>query len=227
VHLEMTGQDVTECIGGARAITDETDLGDRYHTVCDPRLNAEQSLELAFLIADGRADHHPGRLFRPRNHGRAGGGPALSGTGRGRRLSVRLDTHGGRYAEGLDPARPTRCWNAMRRNRSAATGPRRNCAIWSAPASRRRRSGGCARRLDKAGFKKVKIVGSSGLLAGQMPHDGGRQCADRCDRHRELLLPDQWSETYATADIVAYDGVPMVKLGREFLLRNARWMITE
>jgi len=51
VHLEMTGQDVTECIGGARAITDE-DLNDRYHTVCDPRLNAEQSIDLAFLLAE-------------------------------------------------------------------------------------------------------------------------------------------------------------------------------
>jgi 3-deoxy-7-phosphoheptulonate synthase len=51
VHLEMTGQNVTECTGGARAISDE-DLNDRYHTVCDPRLNAEQSLDLAFLLAD-------------------------------------------------------------------------------------------------------------------------------------------------------------------------------
>jgi 3-deoxy-7-phosphoheptulonate synthase len=51
VHLEMTGKDVTECIGGARALTDE-DLNDRYHTVCDPRLNAEQSIDMAFLIAE-------------------------------------------------------------------------------------------------------------------------------------------------------------------------------
>jgi 3-deoxy-7-phosphoheptulonate synthase len=51
VHFEMTGQDVTECIGGAQAITDET-LKDRYHTHCDPRLNASQSLELAFTIAE-------------------------------------------------------------------------------------------------------------------------------------------------------------------------------
>jgi 3-deoxy-7-phosphoheptulonate synthase len=51
VHLEMTGQNVTECTGGARAISEE-DLTDRYHTVCDPRLNAEQSLDLAFLLAD-------------------------------------------------------------------------------------------------------------------------------------------------------------------------------
>jgi 3-deoxy-7-phosphoheptulonate synthase len=51
VHLEMTGKDVTECTGGARAISDE-DLNDRYHTLCDPRLNAEQAIELAFLLAE-------------------------------------------------------------------------------------------------------------------------------------------------------------------------------
>ena len=51
VHFEMTGQDVTECTGGVRAVTDE-DLSDRYHTACDPRLNASQSLELAFLVAE-------------------------------------------------------------------------------------------------------------------------------------------------------------------------------
>ncbi len=51
VHLEMTGQNVTECLGGAMALT-ETDLGDRYHTHCDPRLNADQALELAFLVAE-------------------------------------------------------------------------------------------------------------------------------------------------------------------------------
>lgn len=51
VHLEMTGQNVTECTGGARAISDE-DLNDRYHTFCDPRLNAEQSIDIAFLIAE-------------------------------------------------------------------------------------------------------------------------------------------------------------------------------
>jgi len=50
VHFEMTGQDVTECTGGAKAVTDQT-LADRYHTHCDPRLNASQALELAFLIA--------------------------------------------------------------------------------------------------------------------------------------------------------------------------------
>lgn len=51
VHFEMTGQDVTECTGGVRDVTEE-DLSDRYHTACDPRLNASQSLELAFLVAE-------------------------------------------------------------------------------------------------------------------------------------------------------------------------------
>ena len=51
IHIEMTGQDVTECTGGAIAITDER-LGDRYHTHCDPRLNGAQSIELAFEMAD-------------------------------------------------------------------------------------------------------------------------------------------------------------------------------
>jgi 3-deoxy-7-phosphoheptulonate synthase len=47
----MTGNDVTECTGGARALSG-ADLGDRYHTHCDPRLNADQALELAFLLAE-------------------------------------------------------------------------------------------------------------------------------------------------------------------------------
>jgi 3-deoxy-7-phosphoheptulonate synthase len=51
VHLEMTGKNVTECTGGARAIS-ESDLSDRYHTYCDPRLNAEQAIEVAFLVAE-------------------------------------------------------------------------------------------------------------------------------------------------------------------------------
>lgn len=51
VHLEMTGQNVTECVGGGRTVTFD-DLSSRYHTHCDPRLNASQSLELAFIIAE-------------------------------------------------------------------------------------------------------------------------------------------------------------------------------
>jgi len=55
VHLEMTGQNVTECLGGARALS-EGELADRYHTHCDPRLNADQALELAFLVAEKLKD---------------------------------------------------------------------------------------------------------------------------------------------------------------------------
>lgn len=55
VHLEMTGKNVTECIGGSFIVTEE-DLHSRYHTHCDPRLNADQALELAFLIADSLKD---------------------------------------------------------------------------------------------------------------------------------------------------------------------------
>lgn len=51
VHFEMTGQNVTECVGGAREVTEDS-LGNRYHTHCDPRLNADQALELAFLISE-------------------------------------------------------------------------------------------------------------------------------------------------------------------------------
>ena len=51
LHIEMTGQNVTECTGGAQKISDQ-DLSHRYHTHCDPRLNANQALELAFLISD-------------------------------------------------------------------------------------------------------------------------------------------------------------------------------
>ena len=51
IHLEMTGRNVTECTGGARALSD-ADLQDRYHTYCDPRLNAEQAIEMAFLVSD-------------------------------------------------------------------------------------------------------------------------------------------------------------------------------
>ncbi len=59
VHFEMTGQDVTECLGGAQEIT-ENDLSSRYHTHCDPRLNGEQALELAFLIAEQLKSHRDG-----------------------------------------------------------------------------------------------------------------------------------------------------------------------
>ncbi|MDC0993873.1 3-deoxy-7-phosphoheptulonate synthase class II, partial [Alphaproteobacteria bacterium] len=59
VHFEMTGQNVTECVGGVYEVT-ESNLADRYHTHCDPRLNATQSLELAFLLADLLSDNRNG-----------------------------------------------------------------------------------------------------------------------------------------------------------------------
>lgn len=65
VHVEMTGQNVTECLGGAQAISEE-DLSSRYHTHCDPRLNASQALELAFLIAEGIRDERRGRVSEAR-----------------------------------------------------------------------------------------------------------------------------------------------------------------
>ena len=79
----MTGQDVTECIGGARAITDE-DLNDRYHTVCDPRLNAEQSIDMAFLIAELLK-----RDQRRQGQADAGRGGTLSCCGSGGPRSIR------------------------------------------------------------------------------------------------------------------------------------------
>ena len=63
IHIEMTGQDVTECVGGAVAISDAA-LADRYHTHCDPRLNAAQSIELAFLLADMLNQEALGRAAR-------------------------------------------------------------------------------------------------------------------------------------------------------------------
>ena len=62
VHVEMTGKNVTECTGGLKAVTEE-DLKDRYHTYCDPRLNAAQALELAFLVAHEMKEE---QALRPR-----------------------------------------------------------------------------------------------------------------------------------------------------------------
>ena len=61
IHVEMTGNNVTECVGGAKAVTD-ADLSDRYHTHCDPRLNADQSIELAFIVAERLRRERDGRV---------------------------------------------------------------------------------------------------------------------------------------------------------------------
>jgi 3-deoxy-7-phosphoheptulonate synthase len=61
IHIEMTGDDVTECTGGGVAAITEASLSDRYHTYCDPRLNASQALELAFLVAEELRAQRPAR----------------------------------------------------------------------------------------------------------------------------------------------------------------------
>ena len=134
-------------------------------------------------------------------------------------LSFRLDTHGGRFLEGLDPAESYAVLEryapgAIRRYRSDAelrflvgTGVSA-AAIW-----RMREA------LDAAGCAKVRIVASSGF--------GVEKCRVMADAKAPIdvvgtgsFIPDHWHETYATADIVEYDDVPMVKIGREFLLRK-------
>ena len=133
------------------------------------------------------------------------------------RLSVRLDTHGGRYLEGLDPAMSyavleRHAPGAIRRYRSdvelrhlVGTGVSA-AAIW-----RQRES------LDEAGFPKVRIVASSGF--------GVEKCRVMADARAPIdvvgtgsFIPTDWHETYATADIIAYNGERRVKVGREFLL---------
>ena len=63
IHLEMTGKNVTECTGGAQAVT-EADLSDRYHTHCDPRLNADQALEVAFILAERLKAERDGKAVK-------------------------------------------------------------------------------------------------------------------------------------------------------------------
>lgn len=135
------------------------------------------------------------------------------------RLAVRLDTHGGRFMEGLDPPSSyavleRRAPHAIRRYRSetelkwlVGTGVSA-AAIW-----RMREA------LDEAGFPRVRIVGSSGFSV--------EKCRVMADARAPLdvvgtgsYLPDVWSETYATADVIAYGGQPRVKVGREFLFRK-------
>lgn len=141
------------------------------------------------------------------------------GLAAGGRLSFRLDTHGGRFLEGLDPAESYAVLEryapgAIRRYRSdselrslVGTGVSA-AAIWRTREA-----------LDRAGYDKVRIVASSGF--------GVEKCRVMADAKAPIdvvgtgsFIPDQWHETYATADIVEYDGVPMVKIGREFLLRK-------
>ncbi|MBV9782666.1 MAG: nicotinate phosphoribosyltransferase [Acidisphaera sp.] len=139
---------------------------------------------------------------------------AASGT-----LSMRLDTHGGRFIEGLNPAESyavleRHAPGAIRRYRSESelrflvgTGVSA-AAIWRLREA-----------LDEAGFPRVRIVASSGF--------GVEKCQTMADAKAPIdvvgtgsFIPNLWTETYATADIVEYDGVSRVKVGREFLLRS-------
>lgn len=134
-------------------------------------------------------------------------------------LSMRLDTHGGRFIEGLDPGESyatleRHAAGAIRRYRSPSELHHLIGTGVSAAAIWRLREA-----LDAAGFPRVGIVVSSGFNVDK--------CRVMADARAPItvigtgsFIPDAWSETYATADIVEYDGVPRVKLGREFLLRR-------
>ena len=142
--------------------------------------------------------------------------PRLAGDGK---LSVRLDTPGGRFIEGLDPPASyavleRNAPDAVRGYRTEAelrylVGPGVSAAaIWTLREA-----------LDAEGFDRVKIVASSGF--------GPAKCKIMAEAKAPIdvigtgsYLPEQWPETYATADIVAYDGEPRVKVGREFLLKK-------
>jgi nicotinate phosphoribosyltransferase len=142
--------------------------------------------------------------------------PKLAAAGQ---LSFRLDTHGGRFVEGLDPAESyavleRHAPGAIRRYRSetelrflVGTGVSA-ASVWHLREA-----------LDGAAWNKVHIVVSSGF--------GVEKCRVMADARAPIdvvgtgsFIPEQWHETYATADIVEYDGRPMVKIGREFLLRR-------
>lgn len=142
--------------------------------------------------------------------------PELAAEGR---ISVRLDTHGGRFMEGLDTAESyavleRHAPHAIRGYRTESelrhlvgTGVSAAGIFWMREA------------LDAAGYRKVKIIVSSGF--------GPAKCKVMAVAGAPIdmvgtgsYLPENWVETYATADIIAYDGVPRIKVGREFLLRG-------
>jgi nicotinate phosphoribosyltransferase len=142
--------------------------------------------------------------------------PELAAAGQ---LALRLDTHGGRFLEGLDPAESyavleRHAPGAIRRYRSETELRYLVGTGVSAAAVWRMREA-----LNEAGFPAVRLVASSGF--------GVAKCRVMSDCRAPVdvvgtgsFIPDIWSETYATADIVEYDGTPMVKVGREFLLRR-------
>ncbi len=142
--------------------------------------------------------------------------PELAAAGE---LRLRLDTHGGRYVEGLDMAAS---YAVLEKHKPRAVRQYRSetelkwligTGVSAAAIFHLRDS------LDEAGFDEVKIIASSGF--------GPEKCKVMASTGAPIdvigtgsFLPDVWAETYATADIVAYDGNVRVKTGREFLLRN-------
>ena len=142
--------------------------------------------------------------------------PDLAGEGR---LGVRLDTHGGRFIEELDTAAS---YAVLERHAPDAIRTYRTerelrwltgTGVTAAALFHLRE------RLDQAGFDRVQIIASSGF--------GPEKCKLMASVRAPVdiigtgsYLPERWTETYATADVIAYDGEPKVKLGREFLLRG-------
>lgn len=137
------------------------------------------------------------------------------------KVALRLDTHGGRFLEGLDTQKS---YEVLGRNAPDAVRDYRTeaelhdligtgvsaAAIWHMRES-----------LDNAGFSKVRIIASSGFTP--------QKCRSMAYAKAPIdvigtgsFLPEKWSETFATADIIAYAGVPTVKVGREFLLKKKR-----
>ncbi|HEX9646359.1 MAG TPA: nicotinate phosphoribosyltransferase [Alphaproteobacteria bacterium] len=135
------------------------------------------------------------------------------------RLRVRVDTHGGRFVEGLDTARS---YDVLERHAPQAVRTYRSetelrwlvgTGVTAASIFHLRDA------LDQAGFGRIGIVASSGFNPGKCKVFAS--VAAPVDMiGTGSYLPERWSETYATADIVAYDGRPSVKVGREFLLRR-------
>lgn len=135
------------------------------------------------------------------------------------RIGLRLDTHGGRFLEGLDPQisyavlerhspKSIRGFRTDAELRHLVGTGVSAAAVWH-----------MREQLNQHGFDKVKIIASSGFTPAK--------CKVMAFSHAPIdvigtgsFLPDSWGETYATADIVAYNGVPRVKIGREFLLRR-------
>lgn len=136
------------------------------------------------------------------------------------RLSARLDTHGGRYLEGLDEKKSIEIIQRFAPHTLNGTFNKEGLQHMIGPGVSAAAILHMREQLDQASLQKVKLVVSSGfnrdkcnamMIAGVIPIDVIGTGS---------FIPSKWSETYATADIIEYDQVPRVKIGREHLLRN-------